>query len=72
MSIGQLNEVGYKINIDTGVMKIQEPGGLLLVRVKREVNRLYFLHIKLTLSAYFTVHGRETRWRGLGTSTLGT
>jgi hypothetical protein len=72
MSIGQLNEVGYKINIDTGVMKIQEPGGLLLVRVKREVNRLYLLHIKLTLPACFTVHGRETRWRGLGTSTLGT
>jgi hypothetical protein len=48
MSIGQLNEVGYKINIDTSVMKIREPGSQLLEEVKREVNRLYLLHIKLT------------------------
>jgi hypothetical protein len=46
VSIGQLNEIGYKIDIDTGVMKIQEPGGVLLVKVKREENRLYLLHPK--------------------------
>jgi hypothetical protein len=32
--------MGYKIDIDTGMMKIQEPSGLLLAKVKREVNRL--------------------------------
>jgi hypothetical protein len=48
VSIGQLDEVGYMIDIDTSVMKIQEPRGLLLARVKCEANRLYLLHIKLT------------------------
>jgi hypothetical protein len=55
VSIRQLNEIGYKIDIDTGVMKIREPRDLLLMRVKREANRLYLLHIKLTQSAYFTM-----------------
>jgi hypothetical protein len=40
VSVGQLDEMGYKIDIDTSVMKIQEPSGLLLAKVKREVNRL--------------------------------
>jgi hypothetical protein len=26
MSIGQLDEIGYKIDIDTGMIKIREPG----------------------------------------------
>jgi hypothetical protein len=47
VSIGQLDEVGYMIDIDTGVMKILELNGLLLARVKREANRLYLLHLKL-------------------------
>jgi hypothetical protein len=37
-----------RFDIDTRVMKICEPGGLLLARVKREANHLYLLHIKLT------------------------
>jgi hypothetical protein len=48
MSIRQLNEDGYKIDIDTGVMKIREVRSLLLARVKRDANRLYLLHIKHT------------------------
>jgi hypothetical protein len=43
MSIGQLDEVGYNSDINTGVMKIREPGVLLLAKVKREANCLYLL-----------------------------
>jgi hypothetical protein len=46
VSVGQLDEIGYKIDIDTGMMKIREPGGVLLAKVKREANRLYLLHLK--------------------------
>jgi hypothetical protein len=35
VSVGQLDEIGYKIDIDTGMMKIREPGGVLLAKVKR-------------------------------------
>jgi hypothetical protein len=48
----------------TGVMKIWDPRGLLLARVKHEVNHLYLLHIKLAQSVYFTMSGRgnEVAW----------
>jgi hypothetical protein len=61
VSIEQLDEVGYKIDIDIGVMKILEPRGLLLVRVKHEVNRLYLLHIKLVQLACVAVSGGAMR-----------
>jgi hypothetical protein len=48
VSVGQLDKIGYKIDIDTGMMKIEEHGGLLLANVKREVYRLYLLHLKFT------------------------
>jgi hypothetical protein len=58
MSVGQLDEIGYKIDIDTGVMKIREPSGVLLVKVKREENRLYLLHLKFVQPTCLAVRGR--------------
>jgi hypothetical protein len=55
MSIGQLNEIGYKIDIDASMMKIRESGGVLLTKVKREVNHLYVLHLKFTQSTCLAV-----------------
>jgi hypothetical protein len=48
VSVGQLDEIGYKIDIDTSMMKIWKPGSVLLVKVKWEVNRLYLIHLKWT------------------------
>jgi hypothetical protein len=45
VSVDQLDTIGYKIDIDTGVMKIREPSGVLLVKVKQEANDLYLLHL---------------------------
>ena len=47
VSIGQLDEAGYNINIKDGAMKVHELGGQLLAKVMRGKNRLYLLHIKL-------------------------
>jgi hypothetical protein len=65
VTIRQLDEVGFKIDIDTGMMKIQEPRGKLLARVKCEANHLYLLHIKIMQSVCFTLHewGDEVAWR---------
>jgi hypothetical protein len=65
MSIGQLDEIGYKIDIDTGMIKIWEPGGVLLVKVKREVNHLYLLHLKFMQPTCLAMRGRsdEVVWR---------
>jgi hypothetical protein len=58
MSVGQLNEIGYNIDINTNMMKIRELGGVLLVKVKGEVNRLYLLHLKFAQPTCLVVHGR--------------
>jgi hypothetical protein len=65
MSIGQLDEIGYKIDIDTDMMRIREPGGVLLAKVKREVNHLYLLHLKFVQPTCLAVRGRgdEVAWR---------
>jgi hypothetical protein len=62
VTIGQLDEIGYKINIDTSMMKIREPGGVLLVKVKWEVNHFYLLLVQPTCLA---VCGRDDKvaWR---------
>jgi hypothetical protein len=64
VSVGQLDKIDYKINIDTGMMKIWEPGGVLLAKVKREENRLYLLHLKFAQPTCLVVHGRsdEVAW----------
>jgi hypothetical protein len=41
VSVSQLDEIDYKIDIDTGMIKIWEPDDVLLEKVKQEVNRLY-------------------------------
>jgi hypothetical protein len=58
VSVGQLDEIGYKIDIDTGMMKIWESGGVLLAKVKREANRLYLLYLKFTQLTCLAVRGR--------------
>jgi hypothetical protein len=65
VSIGQLDEIGYKIDIDTGMMKFWEPCGVLLAKVKWEANCLYILHLKFTQPTCLVVRGRgdEVGWR---------
>jgi hypothetical protein len=64
VSISQLDEIGYKIDIDTGMMKIREPGRVLLAKVKWEANLLYLLHLKFMELTCLAVHGRsdEVTW----------
>jgi hypothetical protein len=45
------------IDIDTGMMKIREPGGMLLARVKHQANHLYLLHLNLVWLTVFMVRG---------------
>jgi hypothetical protein len=68
ISIGQLDEAKYKIHVDDGVMRIQEPDGRLLARIVRVENRLYLLHLKIAQPMCLAVCGREDEvaWRSGG------
>jgi hypothetical protein len=63
VTIGQLEEVGYKIDINTEVMQIKEPGGRLLAKVMRAGTRLYVLNIKLALLSCLARCDDEEAWR---------
>ena len=63
VSIGQLDEAGYNINIKDGSMKVHEPGGQLLAKVMRGKNRLYLLHIKLVRPRCLVMRGAEETWK---------
>ena len=56
--------MGYKIAIDEGVMRIREPGGKLLARIKRVANRLYVLNINIAQPACLATRSQEDaqRW----------
>jgi transposase InsO family protein len=63
VSIGQLDEVGYKINIDDGVMRIREPNRWLLAKVCRAPNRLYVLDLNIAQEVFLAAHSKEDAWR---------
>jgi hypothetical protein len=57
VSVGQLDEISYKIDVDTDVMKIWELNGVLLAKVQWEENRLYVLHLMFTQPTCLAVRG---------------
>jgi hypothetical protein len=65
VSVDQLDEIGYKIDIDTSMMKVREPGGVLLAKINWEANRLYLLHLKFVQPTCLAVCGcgNEVAWR---------
>ncbi|CAA6674425.1 unnamed protein product [Spirodela intermedia] len=63
VSVGQLDEAGYHIDIEKGAMKIHEPGGRLLAKVMRGENRLYILHAKLVRQVCLEARAVEEAWK---------
>ncbi|XP_066384850.1 uncharacterized protein [Miscanthus floridulus] len=62
ISIGQLNERGSEVLIKDGVLRIRDRELRLLTKVKRSLNRLYLLNLKVEqpvcLAASFDALGR--------------
>ena len=63
VSIGQLDQAGYHINIKDGAMKVHEPDGQLLAKVMRGRNRLYLLHAMLVRSMCLVMRRVEEAWK---------
>jgi len=64
LSIGQLDETGYKIDIDDGVLRMWDKGSQeLLAKVKRTPNRLYILPLKPTRPLCLAASYDDDEWR---------
>jgi hypothetical protein len=63
ISIGQLDEAGYKINIDDGVLRIRKQSRRLLARVPRRPDRLYVLDLDVARPVCLAARGKEEAWR---------
>jgi hypothetical protein len=51
VSVGQLDEASYDIDIKNARMDIHEPGGQLLARMQRKENMLYVLDVNVAQRA---------------------
>jgi transposase InsO family protein len=63
ISVGQLDEGGYKIAISHGVMTIHDPVQSLLARVKRSDNRLYTGILTHDAPVCLMTRSEDTTWR---------
>jgi hypothetical protein len=63
ISLGQLDEAGYKINIDNGILRIREQSRRLLARVPRRPDRLYVLDLDVAWPVCLEARGKEETWR---------
>ncbi|CAA0817183.1 Phosphatidylinositol 3-kinase VPS34 [Striga hermonthica] len=52
VSLDQLGENGYKVDINDVVVRIKDPDGQLLAEMMQITNRMYKLHIKMTQSSF--------------------
>jgi hypothetical protein len=47
ISLAQLDENGSRVEVEEGVMRIWDPSRRLLAKVRRSLNRLYILNVKV-------------------------
>ncbi|WVZ50972.1 hypothetical protein U9M48_002169 [Paspalum notatum var. saurae] len=63
ISVGQLDEDGYDIHMNKGVMRIRDERRRLLARVRRSPNRLYSIRLDVTRPVCLTTRRVDTAWR---------
>ena len=62
VSIGQLDERGCEVLIESGILKIRDRERCLLVNVKRSCNRLYLLDLKVEQPVCLAARHTEEPW----------
>jgi hypothetical protein len=63
VSLGQMDEDGYAINIEGGVLRLHDPQHQLLAKVQRSPNRLYLLDMTIAAPVCFTALISDVVWR---------
>jgi hypothetical protein len=63
MSLGQMDEDGYKINVEGGVLRLYDPQRQLLAKVQLSPSRLYLLDLTIAAPVCFTAWVGDVAWR---------
>ena len=63
VSIGQLDEDGYRIALHGGILRIWDPQGRLLAKVRRTEDRLYMLTLDIGKPVCLAAQGSSAAWR---------
>ncbi|XP_072147529.1 uncharacterized protein [Setaria viridis] len=62
ISIGQLDEAGFKVLVDKGVMRIRDEERRLLAKVPRSPSQLYILDVDIARPVCLAAHAKEDAW----------
>jgi hypothetical protein len=63
VSLGQMEEAGYKIVLESGFLKLWNRAGTLAAKVKRGTSHLYVLHLDVDRSVCLAAQGTSPAWR---------
>jgi hypothetical protein len=62
MSVGQLDEMGFQLIIEGGVMRIRDVDCRLLAKLIRSPNHLYVLNVEVAAPVCLATKGAESAW----------
>ena len=62
ISVGQLDEAGFQVLVEGGVMRIRDEEHRLLAKVHSSPSRLYVLDIDIARPVCFAAHATEDTW----------
>ena len=62
ISVGQLDEVGFQVLVEEGVMRIRDEERRLLAKIHRSPSRLYMLDAEIAWPVCFAAHAKEDAW----------
>ena len=62
ISVGQLDEVGFQVLVEGGVMRIRDEERRLLAKIHRSPSRLYVLDVDIAQPVCLAAHAKEDAW----------
>lgn len=62
ISVGQLEEIGYQVLVEDGMMRIRDEERRLVAKVHRNPGRLYVLDVTIAQPVCLLAHGEEEAW----------
>ena len=62
ISIGQLDESGYQVLVEGGVMRVRDEERRLLAKIHRNPGRLYVLDVNIAQPVCLAARGEEEAW----------